>query len=85
MSTASLPIPDVQDGLVYRFCRLGLAFTYRGVTGIKRTGADFTVHARLPEAWPSFLLLISMAKAIIRLVSHAAIRISRDTGWCSPP
>lgn len=42
--------------------------------GIKRSGADLTVHARLPDGWPSFLWLINMAKAIIRLVSHAAMQ-----------
>lgn len=58
--------------LVYRFCRLGLAFTYRRTTGDKRFGTDFTVHARSPDAWPSFSIAYQYGE------SHYQIRVSRS-------
>lgn len=40
--------------------------------GIKRFGTDFTVHARSPDAWPSFSIAYQYGE------SHYQIRVSRS-------
>lgn len=42
--------------------------------GIKRSGADLTVHARLPDGWPSFSMTYQYGE------SHYQISVSRGDG-----
>lgn len=39
--------------------------------GIKRSGADFSVHARMPDAWPAFTMACQYGE------SHYLISVSR--------